>query len=170
MVTFTARMYKYGEKGEKTGWTIVEVPNDITEQLNPSVKKSYRVKGLIDKHPIKSVALVPIGGGIYIMPINATMRKAIAKKEGAMVQLKLELDNDVYQLNEMMMQCLQEFPEAKRKFEAMPRSHQNYYSKWVETAKAQATQEKRIIQMISSLDKGLSFSEMLKEQSALKKI
>lgn len=169
MVEFIAALQKLGEMGEKTGWTIVELPVDISEQLNPGVKKSYRVKGFLDKHAIAGAALIPMGGGIFILPVNAAMRKGIAKKEGAMLRIKLALDNVPYEQNALLIECLQESPKANKIFQEMPRSHQNYYSKWVDAAKTEATKEKRIITIITGLERGLTYAEMLREQSALRK-
>lgn len=169
MISFKATIHKYGEQGEKTGWTYIEIPVDITEELNPGVRKSYRVKGFLDKHSLKGVALIPSGGGVFIIPINAAMRKAIAKKEGAIVDVRLELDRAEYELNQLMVECLEESPKAKGIFYKMPRSHQNYYSKWVDSAKTEATKEKRIVLMITALERGLSYGEMLREQSASRK-
>ncbi|MES2477705.1 MAG: YdeI/OmpD-associated family protein [Bacteroidota bacterium] len=169
MISFKATIHKYGEQGEKTGWTYIEVPLDASEELNPGVRKSYRVKGFLDKHPINGVALIPSGGGIFIIPVNAAMRKAIAKKEGAMLMVKLALDTLPYELNKLLVECLHEAPNASKAFYKMPRSHQNYYSKWVDSAKTDATKEKRIVLIITSLERGLSYGEMLREQAALKK-
>lgn len=169
MQSFETMIHRYGEQGEKTGWTYIELPVEIAEELNPGIRKSYRVKGFLDNHPIKGVALIPTGGGIFIIPINAAMRKAIAKKEGSMIMVKLALDTVAYELNLLMVECLEESPKAKDVFYKMPRSHQNYYSKWIESAKADATKEKRIVLMITALERGLSYAEMLREQSALRK-
>lgn len=169
MISFKATIHKYGEQGEKTGWTYIEVPADAADELNPGIRKSYRVKGFLDKHPISGVALIPSGGGIFIIPVNAAMRKAIAKKEGAMIDVQLEVDTVQYELNKLLVECLQDAPKASKIFYKMPRSHQNYYSKWVDSAKTDATKEKRIVLIITSLERGLSYGEMLREQSALRK-
>jgi hypothetical protein len=169
MLQFTGSIHRFEEKGEKSSWTYIEVPVEISDALNPGIKKSFRVKGFLDKHPIKGVALIPMGGGVFIIPINAAMRKGIAKKEGAMLTVKIEVDQEVYQLNQLLVDCLAESPVALTAFNKMPRSHQNYYSKWIETAKLQQTQEKRIVLVITSLERGLSYAEMLREQAAMKK-
>ena len=77
MVQFSAVLKKFKDKGEKTGWTYIDVPGKITEMLKPGNKKSFRVKGKLDNHSINGVALLPMGGGEFIMAINAEMRKAI---------------------------------------------------------------------------------------------
>jgi hypothetical protein len=47
--------------------------------LRPGNKKSFRVKGKIDAHPIRGIALLPMGGGRFIMALNAEMRKEMEK-------------------------------------------------------------------------------------------
>lgn len=75
MVQFISDILKFREQGEKTGWTYVEVPAVAIRKLKPGFKKSFRVKGKLDGFTIKGVALLPMGGGRFIMPINAAMRK-----------------------------------------------------------------------------------------------
>ncbi|MDI9320458.1 MAG: YdeI/OmpD-associated family protein [Phycisphaerales bacterium] len=166
MVQYTTTIHKFGEQGEKTGWTYIEVPADIAESLNAGVRKSYRVKGFLDQYPIKAIALVPMGGGSFIISLNATIRKGIAKKEGATLKVQLALDTAVYQVNSLLLECLKESEFADKAFRKLPPSHQNYYSKWIESAKTQATQEKRIVRIVTALERGLNYAEMLREQSA----
>ena len=44
MVEFTTTIKQFGQKGEKTGWTYIEIPTDIVDQLLPGTKKGFRVK------------------------------------------------------------------------------------------------------------------------------
>ena len=82
MVEFNTIILKFGDRGEKTGWRYIDIPADIAQQLMPGNKKSFRVKGKLDKYAIAHVALLPMGGGIFIMAVNAEMRKGIGKKKG----------------------------------------------------------------------------------------
>ncbi|HYJ64643.1 MAG TPA: DUF1905 domain-containing protein [Parafilimonas sp.] len=86
MVKFTTTILKFNEQGEKTGWTYIEIPADIAQQIKPNNKKSFRVKGKLDNYAIKSIALLPMGNGNFIMPLNAAMRKATGKRKGAMLK------------------------------------------------------------------------------------
>ena len=79
--------------GEKTGWTYITIPQKFAEKLKPGYKRSFRVKGSIDEYKIKSVALLPMGKGDFIMPVNAALRKGIMKRKGDTVKLSLEVDN-----------------------------------------------------------------------------
>jgi hypothetical protein len=162
MIQFKVTIEQFGQQGEKTGWTYFLIPNELASQLNPGVKKSYRVKGTLDQIPIAGIAIIPMGEGDFIMPLNATLRKKIGKKKNDNLVVKLAIDTSIYQLNEAMMECLQDEPEAYQYFMSFPRSHQNYYSKWVESAKTTVTQAKRIAQIIEAMYLKQSFAEMLK--------
>ena len=92
MIQFTAIIKKFDQQGEKTGWTYIEIPAALAQQLKPGNKKSFRVKGKLDSYSIEQVALVPMGGGDFIMALNTTMRKGIGKGKGATLQVQLEVD------------------------------------------------------------------------------
>lgn len=166
MIRFTTTIHQFGEMGEKTGWTYVEIPADLAETLNPGVKTSFRVKGKLDAHPVKALALIPMGGGRFIIPLNATLRKAIGKKKGAMLSLQLELDKKGYQLNAEFLACLADEPAAEKHFKSLPGSHQNYFSKWIESAKTEPTRVKRIAMAVTALAKQQGYAEMIREASS----
>ena len=63
MITYQTTLRKFGEKGEKTGWTYAEIPGDIAQEIKPNTKVGFRVKGAIDAFPLKLVALIPMGEG-----------------------------------------------------------------------------------------------------------
>ena len=162
MVTFTATLLKFDSQGEKTGWTYIEVPEKITEQLKPGHRRSFRVKGKLDNHPIKGVALLPMKGGGFIMPVNATMRKGMGKTKGAKVAVQLEVDTKVIPLSKDMMECLADEPKALVFFKKLAPSHQQYYSKWIEGAKTPATKAKRIAATVTAMERQMSYGEMLR--------
>ncbi len=162
MVTYTTSILQFDKKGEKTGWSYIDVPADIAEQLKPGCKKSFKVKGKLDKFSIEQVSLLPMGNGNFIMPFNAVMRKGTGKKKGAMLKVQLAEDKKEYELNKDLMDCLADEPAAIAFFKTKNRSFQNYYSKWVESAKTEETKAKRIAMAVSSLAKKIEFGEMLK--------
>lgn len=45
MIKYNTIILKFGTKGEKTGWTYIEIPADIAKKLKPGFKQSFRVKG-----------------------------------------------------------------------------------------------------------------------------
>lgn len=162
MTTFQTILQKFGEKGEKTGWTYIEIPAYIAREIKPDCKVSFRVKGKIDNFPVKLLALLPMGDGDFIIPMNAQIRKGICKEEGAMVTLNLEEDTDELPQSEELMMCLEDEPKALETFLKLPKSHQLYYSKWVESAKTIETKTKRITMTVQGMLMGMTYPEMLK--------
>lgn len=168
VVTFSTTILKFAKQGEKTGWTYVEIPADIAQQLKPDSKLSFRVKGKLDDYKINGVALLPMGSGNFIMPLNALIRKGIGKRHGAMLSLHLELDAEPLKMNKDFLECLNDEPGALKHFASLSKGHQNYFSKWIETAKTEPTRTKRIAMAVSALSRSLGFPEMLREHKARK--
>lgn len=168
MPTFTTVLKKFGEKGDKTRWTYIEIPMEITDALKPGQKTSFRVKGTLDDYPIKLVALLPLGrsvseDGMFMMPINATMRRGMNKdEEGTPVRVSLELDTDPLPQSADLLACLDDDPVAKAHFDTLSKSHQNYFSNWIEEAKTPATKDDRIAKSIRGLSMGMNFGEMIR--------
>ena len=162
MIAFTATIKQFGKQGEKTGWTYIEIPGDIANELIPGNKKSFRVKGKLDAFSMKAVALIPMGGGNFIMPLNASVRKNIHKKKGAMVEVKIEVDKEGYKLNNDFVACLADEPKAQTYFNSLSQSHRNYFSKWIDAAKTEPTKIKRITMAVNALAKNWGYPEMIR--------
>ncbi|MBC7588827.1 MAG: DUF1905 domain-containing protein [Chitinophagaceae bacterium] len=165
MVKFETVIKKFASKGEKTGWTFIEVPEKIAGQLKPANKKGFRVKGKLDTHEIYGIALVPMGEGNFIMALNAAMRKAIQKSKGHQLSVQLSIDEKVYELNVELMNCLKDEPTTFAFFNTLPKSHQNYFSKWIELAKTVETQSKRIAMTMNALAKKCDYGMMIRTQT-----
>lgn len=163
---FQAILEKFDRQGEKTGWTYISIPVKVSEKLKPGFKKSFRVKGMLDDTPIKSVALIPMGDGKYIMAVNASMRKAIRKNKGATIAVLLQVDAAVIPLSATFLECLQDEPAAVKNFNKLPNSHQQYYSKWIESAKTDATKTKRIAMAVNGLARNMDYGALLREQKS----
>ncbi len=160
--TFTAELLKYGQNGEKTAWTFIEMPPELTDVLKPGQRTSFRVKGLIDRHSIRQVALIPVGAGTFILVVNAAMRRAIGKEEGATVQVTLTVDDEPLAESADLMLCLADDPAAAAFFDSLAPGHQRYYAKWIDGAKTPGTKAKRIAQAIQGFSMGLGYSEMIR--------
>lgn len=164
MISFSTTILKFDKQGEKTGWTYIAVPAKVADKLNPGVKKSYRVKGKIDALKINKIAMIPMGAGDFIIPINATIRKGIGKRKGATVKLQLEVDNAQILPPAELLECLHDEPDALKYFNSLPQSHRNYFTKWIESAKTQPTKEKRIALVIKTMVRKMDFGTMLREE------
>jgi len=162
LVHYSTTILKFAKQGEKTGWTYIEVPSDIARLIKPNNKKSFRVKGKLDNYSIAGIALLPMGGGPFIMALNAGMRKGIGKRLGAMVKVQLEEDKKPFQFNKDFMDCLSDEPIAKAFFKTLPGSHQQYFSKWIDEAKTEPTRIKRIAWSVIALSKKQGYGEMLR--------
>lgn len=166
MVKFITTILRFGEQGEKTGWTYVEVPADVAQKLKPGNKKSFRVKGKLDEFKIERVALMPMGDGSFILPLNACMRKGTGKRKGAKLTLTIEADDAPLVLNGEFMDCLADEPKALAHFNTLAKSHQNYFSKWIDSAKTEETKANRIARALNALSKGMGYPEMLRAEKA----
>lgn len=167
MHTFTAVLQRFEQKGEKTGWTYIDIPVDITQALKPGRKTSFRVRGTLDTYPITLVALIPMGTsgevtGSFIMAVNATMRRGIRKEEGATVQVSLEADDSPMLLSADLMTCLADDPTALDFFNTLAKGHQVYFSNWIESARTMETKTKRITQAVMGLSMGMGYGEMIR--------
>lgn len=162
MIQFTTTILRFGKQGEKTGWTYIEIPAEIARQLKPGNRKEFKVKGKLDKHNITRQSVMPMGGGAFIMPLNAELRKAIGKRHGAMLDVKLQEDKSEFVFNADFVECLNDDPVAKKFFDGLPGSHQRYFSKWIDSAKTEATRVKRITMAINALSKKLGYGEMIR--------
>jgi hypothetical protein len=162
MVQFTTIIQKAGEMGEKTGWTYIIVPADLAQQLIPGNKKTFRCKGFLDNYRFEGISLMPIGGGNFMMPLNATIRKGIKKRKGAMLDVKLEVDTKPVKPPAEFVECLRDEPQAFEYYYSLTKGNQNYFSKWIESAKTEQTKTKRIAQAVTALSRRLDFGEMIR--------
>ena len=164
MISFSTTILKFSRQGEKTGWTYIIVPDKIAKKLNPGVKKSYRVKGKLDDCEIEKTALIPMGEGDFILPVNAALRKATGKRFGATLKVQLEIDNTPILPPAALLECLQDEPEALKYFDSLPQGHRNYFTKWIESAKTEPTKTKRIALVIKTMVRKMDFGAMLREE------
>lgn len=162
MIQFNAAIKKFAEQGEKTGWSYIEIPEEIASKIKPGCKKSFRVKGSLDNYAIERTSLLPMGGGSFIIPLNAAIRKALGKRKGAVIKVILTEDARDVEINKTFLMCLADEPKALEFFNSLPRSHRNYFSKWIESAKTEETKANRIARAVTALSRKLGYPEMLR--------
>lgn len=162
MLSFGSIIQKFANKGEKTGWTYVDVPPDILLKLKRKDKKEFRIKGVIDDVKFERLATYPIGDGNFIIAINAELRNKLGKKEGAMVSLKIELDKSEALQSQELIEALEEDKIAKKQFDSLLLSQRNYFHRYVYTAKGMDTKAGRIVNIINAMYKKQNFGEMIR--------
>jgi hypothetical protein len=167
MITFKAEIERFESKGEKTRWSYIFIPAALSNELKPDCKVSYRVKGLLDQVPVCGVGIVPMGGGDFIMALKASLRKQLRKEAGAELLVQLELDTTFkIELPMEMEMCLDEDERCKENFLKLPKSHQNYYINWFNSAKTEPTKIKRLTLIMKAMEDKMSFSEMMRANKA----
>lgn len=162
MPSFKSVIQKFANKGEKTGWTYVDIPADILKKLKLKNGKEFRIKGAIDDVKFERMACYPIGEGNFIIALNNEIRKKLGKKKGATVCLKLQLDKSEAIKSKELLDCLSEYKQAKEQFDSLLRSHQNYFHRYIYTAKRETTRAGRIVNVINAMYKKQNFGEMIR--------
>ena len=162
MVQFTAIIKRFKDQGEKTGWTYIDIPSSIAQKLVPGNKKGFRVKGKIDDHEFSLIALIPMGGGDFILTMNAAVRKGVGKPLGATVTVKMDVDKEEIKPPSELIECMEDEPEAIAYFNSLTPGHQNYFSNWIRSAKTEPTKAKRIAASINAFIKHWDFGQMLR--------
>ena len=169
MIRFTATILRFDKQGEKTGWSYLHIPADLAGELKPGNKKSFRVKGKLDAFPFKSASLLPMGGGDFILPFNAAMRKGTGKREGAMLAVVMELDSADLEMPKDFAAWLEEDEAAKAFFYNLPKSHRHYWIKWLESVKTEESRLNRLGRAVAALSQGFGFAEMLRAEKAARR-
>lgn len=169
MVEFNTIILKFAEQGDKTGWTYIDIPADIAQQLKPGNKKSFRVKGYLDFHKFSGAALLPMGEGNFILALNAELRKGIRKSEGAMLKVQLEVDSDYFiETPAEVMECLNDDPDSLLYYNSLAKSHREYFLKWINSAKTEETRANRIVQMINAIAQRWDYGQMIRANRKIK--
>jgi hypothetical protein len=163
MITFSTIILQFNEQGEKTGWTYIEIPADLAQQLKPGNKKSFRVKGMLDGLAVSGMALMPMGDGNFIMALKADIRKAIHKNKGAMLAVQLEEDTDFrIEMPEDLKECFEFEPDAFDFYSTLAKSHREYFIKWINEAKTNETRVKRIVNTINAMLRKWNYGQMIR--------
>lgn len=164
MITFKAEIERFGEMGEKSGWTYVFIPQAIAHQIKPDCRKSFRVKGWLDAVAIEGMSLVPMGEGNFIIALNGALRKKLKKQLGAVLEMQLQEDTTFkIEMPDDLELCLSDEPHLLKNFLKQPKSHQNWYINWLNSAKTETTRTKRIVKIVNAMDKDWDFGTMMRD-------
>jgi hypothetical protein len=162
MFSFKSIIQKFANKSEKTGWTYIDIPQDVILKLKLKNKKEFRIKGVMDDVAFERLAVYPIGEGNFIIAINAELRKKLGKKEGAMLSVKFELDKSEALQSQELLDCLKDDKIALKQFNSLLLSHQNYFHRYIYTAKGADTKAGRIVNTINAMHQKMNFGEMIR--------
>ena len=162
MHSFKATILTFTRKGEKSGWTYIDIPLDIITKLKLKNRREFRIKGFIDDVKFERMVCFPVKDGSFLIAINGELRKKLGKKEGAMVTIKFEKDDSGALKSQELLDCLKEEPAAFEQFNSLTSSHQNYFHNYINSAKGADTKAGRILNSINAMLKKQDFGEMIR--------
>jgi hypothetical protein len=160
--SFQGLIHRYSSKGEKTGWTFVYIPDEIIRKLRLPDKKGFRIKGMIDNVKVEKLSTYPVGEGKYIIALNTQLKKQLGKKEGATLSVKFEVDKSKAPQSKELLAALKDDKIALAQFKSLLPSHQNYFHRYVWSAKGADTKAGRIVHVINAMLKKQDFGQMVR--------
>ncbi|WP_028296901.1 YdeI/OmpD-associated family protein [Olivibacter sitiensis] len=164
MVSFTAEIYKFAQNGEKTGWSYIEVPIAMSEQLKPGYRQSFRVRATLDGILFTGLSLTPMGNGKFILALKQEIRKKLGKEEGDILTVGMEEDKDFkVVIPDDLQLCLLDAEGAADQFMKLAPSHRHYFIKWINEAKTMGTRSKRIAMTVDAMEKQWDYGTMIRE-------
>ena len=163
IVKFSAEIFKYGKKGEKTGWTYISLDKELSNKIKANNKKSFRVKGKMDACAVKGLAVLPVGAGEFIISLNEVLRTKLRKKVGDVVACQLEEDVDYkVDIPADLHELLREDKTTIDNFMKLLPSHRAYFITWINAAKTEITRTKRLAMTANAMYHGITYPEMIK--------
>lgn len=168
MIYLKTEIEKYESNGEKTGWSYVYLPQEIADQIKPNSRRGFRVKGFLDELAVNGLSATPIKNDGFIIPLNKNIRKALKKEEGAVIELRLAFDADFkIAMPEVLEVCLAQEEGLLEYFLSLPKSHQNYFINWLNTAKTEPTLTKRLVMLVNAMALKQDFGAMIRANKSL---
>ena len=82
--------------------------------------------------------------------------------------IEMNLDSRKPVLSADLIKCLKQEPASLTFFKSLPQSHQNYFSKWIESAKTINTKTKRIVMAVTAMADRQDFGEMLRANKSVR--
>ncbi|MFW2475276.1 MAG: YdeI/OmpD-associated family protein [Sediminibacterium sp.] len=154
MKSITDKQYLLEKFPGKGGWTFARIPEIKQNKNNPF--GWVTVKGSIDGVPFEKYKLMPMGNGQLFLPVNAALRKKIAKQAGDYIIVSIYPDDGPLELPDDLLTCLKDEPTAYENFMQFKESFQKEYLDWIKAAKKESTRIDRIAITVSNASKGLT--------------
>ena len=138
-------------QGDKTA-TGLEVPEEIVTALGSG--KRAKVLVTINGYTYRN-SVAPMGG-VYMVGVSADVRQAAGVGGGDEVDVDIELDTAprVVTVPDDFAAALGAEPEARRTFDSLSYSNQNWHVLQVEGAKTDETRQRRIAKSVEALRDG----------------
>ena len=103
-----------------------------------------------------------MGDGSYILAIKKELQKALGIKPGDELSASLQVDSSELTIDESLLACLEDEPQARDFLKGLAASHQKYFSNYVASAKTETTKARRIAAIIHALQHKWDYATMIK--------
>lgn len=139
-------------KAEGLNATGIQVPPEIVAALGQG--KRPRVKVTVNGYTYRST-VAAYRGDVFMLPLSQEHRLAAGVQAGDPVEVTQELDLEprTVEVPPDLAAALAEAPGARAAFDALSYTMRKEYVRQVETAKAQATRERRIAGIVAKLER-----------------
>jgi hypothetical protein len=139
------------ESNGKTA-TGIRIPPEVVAALGPSKKPAVRVT--IAGHTYRST--VATRSGVFLVGVSAENRKGAGVAAGDEIDVDLELDTEPRELTvpHDLADALASDTQARRFFDSLTHSQQQWYVLPIEQAKAAETRERRVAKALAMLQEG----------------
>jgi hypothetical protein len=136
------------ELGGKTA-TGIRVPEEVVTGLGSHRRPPVRVT--VGAHTYRTT-VAPMGGA-YFVPLSAENRNLAGVAAGNRVDVEIELDTAPREVTvpAELADALEREPGVRRAFDALSTSRRREHARQVETAKAEATRQRRIAKVLDEL-------------------
>ena len=129
--------------------TGMAVPADVVESLGGGKKPAVTVTvgGFTYRSSIASM------GGRFLIPLSAERRTAAGVSAGDQVEVDVELDTAprTVEVPDDLAAALDREPGLRERFDAMAFTHRNEHVRAVESAKADATRQRRLAAVVAAM-------------------
>jgi hypothetical protein len=136
------------ELGGKTA-TGIRVPEEVVTGLGSHRRPPVRVT--VGAHSYRTT-VAPMGGA-YFVPLSAENRNLAGVAAGDQVDVDIELDTAPREVTvpAELAAALEREPGARQAFDALATSRRREHARQVETAKTEATRQRRIAKVLDEL-------------------
>jgi hypothetical protein len=138
------------ELGGQTATGLV-VPDDVVDALGAGKRPPVTVT--LGGHTYRST--IARRGDRYLLPLSAENRAAAAVAAGEQVEVDVEVDTAprTVEVPADLAAALATDPAARERFDALPYTHRKEHVRAVESAKAEATRQRRVAGVLAALRK-----------------
>jgi hypothetical protein len=136
------------ELGGQTATGLV-VPDDVVDALGAGKRPPVTVT--LGGHTYRST--IARRGDRYLLPLSAENRAAAGVAAGEQVEVDVEVDTAprTVEVPADLAAALATDPAARERFDALPYTHRKEHVRAVESAKAEATRQRRVAGVLAAL-------------------